>query len=128
MMSVRRSHDPKAIEAWNERFRSQVSPELFERLRMAQGSESILFGVPPDTDRIAMMIRLLHGLASRTDVVGATMRDLHDGGLGRWHVQRDLPVDTVPVWGAEVKRGMTAPLQIYSAGLLEHLHAQGVGE
>ncbi len=123
-LSTRRSYDAKAIEAWNQRYEEHVPADIFEQVRMGTDNERILFDFPPDTDRIAIMTRLLHGLAARTDVVPVTFRELHEGGLDRWRRERTLPVDTVPMWDADNRRASAAPLQVYSQGLLKRIHDQ----
>ena len=121
-LSQRRPQGQKVVDNWNARYREQVPAEIFERIRMGSDHENVFFELPPDTDRIAVMTRLLHGLAARTDVVGGTLRDLHDGGLARWRSPRASAVDTVPVWDEGLQRPSAAPLQVYSRGLLERMH------
>jgi hypothetical protein len=123
-LSTQRSFDPKAIEGWNRRYRDRVPAEIFGKVEMGTDNEWILLDLPPDTDRIALLTRLLHGLAARTDVVPGTFRELHEGGLDRWRAPRALPVDTIPVWDSSRRSPATAPVQIYSRGLLERLHAE----
>jgi hypothetical protein len=123
-MSVDRSPGQKALAQWNKRYEEHVPPDIFQQVRMDRDSEFLLFDRAPDTERIALMTRLLHRLASRTDVVSSTVRELHDGGLERWRRPRELPVDSVPVWDSEAGSGSTAPLQLYSPGLIERFHQQ----
>lgn len=126
-LSQKRPQGQKVIDDWNERYRRQVPAEIYERIRMGPEHETVFFELPPDTDRIAVMTRLLHGLAARTDVVSGTLRELHDGGLNRWRGQRALPVDTVPVWDEAGQRPSAVPLQIYSRGMLERMHREQAG-
>lgn len=123
-MNVDRSSSPELIARWNERYARHLPPEVFERVRMGVKSEFIQFDPYPSTDRIALMTRLLQHLASRTDVVSSTLRELHEGGLDRWRAPRELVVDSAPLWNAKTASASSAPVQVYSAGLMEHLHRQ----
>jgi hypothetical protein len=123
-LSVKRAHDPKANARWNERYRAHVSPAAFDRIHMGPDVEWIEFDFPPDTNRIALLTRLLHGLAARTDVVPHTFRALYEGGLDRFATKRELAVDTVPVWDDDRRRASAMPMQVYTRGLLAAMQAQ----
>jgi hypothetical protein len=126
-LSTTRTRDAQVARSWNETYRSHVPPEVFDSVRVGEESELIHLDGPVETDRIATLARLLHGVSSRPGAEGITFSDVVERGLDCWSAVRTSPVDPIPAWHAGLNRVSMTPSQIYSHGYLSSLEAATAG-
>jgi hypothetical protein len=125
LLRCRESREKDAVDAFAERMRSGLPPDVAERLLSWAPGMTRTFGEEMDEELVVPVAGLLRRIAERPDARCVTYADLAQAADRFWPTERHPPADPIPLMDRQRGVAGMARTRIFSRDLLEHLGEEG---